>query len=319
MEVMGGRLRAVTVAVVLVAVVLVAVVLVVTTVVVAPLVPRPTPDGPAVSATSSPTLAVEKSPPPQPRPEPDPEPEPAPRDTGPTRDEVTYDVAALPIVDVFAIRPDLPVDDDPDGEFTGVSAHPRGEGAPVFPEPGSPPVAHLPPELQFGGTTVPVVEHHEHWLRVLLPGRQAPPSTGDPGQLTGWVRTADVDLVEQAARIEVDLSDRTVDVVTGEERERVATDFAWGTTSTPTPVGRTFVMTTRSEPSFAYTRGHPIIYLGIQSPTLDRFGGVSVAVTAFHYHDNRSGAVSNGCIRLAAGAIHRLAELPEGSPVTIRA
>jgi hypothetical protein len=68
----------------------------------------------------------------------------------------------------------------------------------------------------------------------------------------------------------------------------------------------------------AYTRGVPIVYLSVQSPTLDGFDGQAVAVTAFHYHDVRSGAISNGCIRLDADAMRRLAELPAGTPVHVR-
>ncbi|HAM13181.1 MAG TPA: murein L,D-transpeptidase, partial [Microbacterium sp.] len=43
-----------------------------------------------------------------------------------------------------------------------------------------------------------------------------------------------------------------------------------------------------------------------------------VAVTAFHYHDTRSGRVSNGCLRVDEAAAHALAALPLGTPVIIR-
>ena len=76
--------------------------------------------------------------------------------------------------------------------------------------------------------------------------------------------------------------------------------------------------TVRTEPSFAYTRGNPITYLSVQSPTLDGFDGGDVAVTAFHYHDTRSGRVSNGCLRVDEAAAHALAALPLGTPVIIR-
>ena len=88
--------------------------------------------------------------------------------------------------------------------------------------------------------------------------------------------------------------------------------------ATPTPLGRSFIMTVRTEPSFAYTRGNPITYLSVQSPTLDGFDGGDVAVTAFHYHDTRSGRVSNGCLRVDAAAAQVLAALPLGTPVIVR-
>jgi len=116
----------------------------------------------------------------------------------------------------------------------------------------------------------------------------------------------------------VSISARTIDIVRAGVPQRVATDFGWGTAETPTPLGRTFIMTSAVVPGYEYTRGHPIVYLGVQSPTMDGFGGAEVAVTAFHYHDDRSGAISNGCIRVDSGAIARLAELPLGTPVVIR-
>jgi hypothetical protein len=117
--------------------------------------------------------------------------------------------------------------------------------------------------------------------------------------------------------VEVSLSARTVSIVTPAGVETVAGDFGWGTDATPTPLGRTFIMHTAVVPAFGYTRGHPLVYLGVQSPTLAGFSGAPVAVTAFHYHDAHSGAISNGCLRLDAAAIDRLAQLPLGTPVIV--
>lgn len=244
---------------------------------------------------------------------------PTPTPTGFPADATAYDLAGLPRVDVFAVVPALPVDVDPTGAFTGELVRAAADLVPIFADPTAPPVAALPRDDLYDGTTLPVVEKQEHWVRVLLAGRSAVPSQGNPAQLSGWLRTADVESTTTTETIEVDIAARTLDIVdAGGARERVAADFAWGTDATPTPRGRTFVMLVRAEPSFGYTRGHPLVYLGVQSPTLDGFGGASVAVTAFHYHDQHSGAISNGCIRLDAAAIDRLAQLPTGTPVVIR-
>ena len=229
-----------------------------------------------------------------------------------------YDIGALPTVDVFAVNPALPLDDDPYGSLTAEGALPLGDGAAVFADPLGAPIGYLPRELAFDGTTAPIIERQEHWVRVLLIGRQAIPSLGDPAQVTGWLRAQDVEITPVDAVVEVGLSARTIDIVRGGVAERVATDFAWGNDATPTPLGRTYIMTTRTEPSFGYTRGYPLVYLAAQSPTLDGFGGASVAVTAFHYHDERSGPISNGCLRVDPAAIEALAQLPLGTPVTVR-
>ncbi|WP_156761873.1 L,D-transpeptidase family protein [Microbacterium karelineae] len=263
--------------------------------------PTPTPT-PTVSATPTPT--------------------PSPTPTGPPANEAEYSADGLPTVDVHAVIPELPVDDAPDDPTLGLTAAPRGEGAPVFADPTEEPVAWLLPEQRYGGTAVPIVEEHEHWAKVLLVGRQAVAGDGDPSQLTGWVRTADIGIAPNDTRIEVDLAARTIDIVAAdgddETRETIATDFGFGTEATPTPLGRSFIMLTE-QVSFEYTRGHEMVYLSVQSPTLAGFGGQPVAVTAFHYHDARSGAISNGCIRLPAEAIDRLAELPAGTPVHVSA
>ena len=262
--------------------------------------PSPTP-----SATVTPTAT--------PTPTPIPTPEPIPANT------TLYDASALPQVDVFAVIPGLPVDDDPFGALTGEDARPLAAGAPVFADPAGQPVAFLPRDLEFDGTTAPIIQREQHWVRVLLVGRQAVPSQGNPAQVTGWLRAQDVEITPLDAVVEVSISARTIDIVRAGVPERIATDFGWGAAETPTPIGRTYIMTTRVEPSFEYTRGHPLVYLAVQSPALDGFGGANAAVTAFHYHDARSGSISNGCLRVDPAAIERLAQLPLGTPVVVRA
>lgn len=247
---------------------------------------------------------------------------PSPVPTGPPANGTEYEAADLPVDDVFLVDPDLPIDDDPQGEVLPLIASPRQtEGAPVFADPEGEPVAWLPQEQTYGGTDIPVVEKHQSWVKVLLVGRQARAGEGDARQVAGWLRASDVVLTPNDVSIDVDLAAHTIDIVrhgeSGQSRERIAEDFAWGTDATPTPVGRTFIMHAESVPSLGYTRGHPIIYLGAQSTTLAGFDGQDVAVAAFHYHDVRSGAISNGCIRVGEEVTARLAELPLGTPVVI--
>jgi hypothetical protein len=242
----------------------------------------------------------------------------APPVAAPAENTASYDLSALPQITVFAVNPGLAVDTNPTDDLADERVRAIDVGAPVFAEPTGDPLAYLPRDFEFDGTTVPVVERSEHWIKVLLPGRQAVPSAGDAGQLTGWVRAQDVETLAVDVTVEVDISARTVDIVRGGVTTRVADDLGWGADATPTPIGRTFIMTTRAEPTFEYTRGHPIVYFGVQSPTLDGFGGAEVAVTAFHYHDDRSGPISNGCLRLDEAAIDALSDLPPGTPVIIR-
>ena len=238
-------------------------------------------------------------------------------ETGEPANTTSYDTASLPQIDVWTLNPALPVDDDPFGAVTGELAQPLS-AAPIFADPTGQPIGYLPREAAYGGTIVPVVVHDTHWVKVLLAGRQGLPPEGSAAQAVGWLRVTDVTLTRAESFVEVHLEARTIDIVTAAGRERVASDFAWGTPSTPTPVGRTFVMLTRVVPEFTYTRGHPLVYLGVQSPTLAGFDGGEVAVTAFHYYRERSGPNSFGCIYLDGVATDRLAQLPAGTPVLIQ-
>ena len=269
---------------------------------------QPGPAASTPSATPLPSVSALRTPTPGPTPTADAYPA---NTTG-------YDVTTLPQVNVFAVIPALPVDDDPFAAPTGETAVARGIGAPVWADPAGQPVAYVPHDFPYGGTVLPVVEKQAHWVKVLLTGRQAVPSQGDSAQVAGWLRMSDVDLSPVSESVVVSIANRTIDIVRADgTQERVATDFAWGTERTPTPVGRTFVMTTRTVPEYAYTRGYPIVYWAVQSPTLDGFDGADVAPAAFHYHDDRSGPVSNGCIRVDPDAIARLATLAPGTPVMI--
>ena len=272
---------------------------------------EPTASAPRPTASVTPTPTATPTPTPTTTPSPTPEPLAA--------NTTAYDPSTLPQVDVFSVIAGLPVDDDPFGALTGEDARPVAAGAPVFADPTGEPVALLPRDLQFDGTTVPIIQREQNWVRVLLVGRQAYPSQGNPAQVTGWLRAQDVEITPLDAVVEVSISARTIDIVRGGVAERIATDFGWGVAETPTPIGRTYIMTTRVEPSFDYTRGYPLVYLAVQSPTLDGFGGANVAVTAFHYHDARSGSISNGCLRVDPATIEKLARLPLGTPVIVRA
>lgn len=232
-------------------------------------------------------------------------------------DTTAYDLRNLPVVDVFSVNAALPIDDDPFAPTTGMVARSLGAASPVFAEPGAPPVAQLPRVQRYGDGVVPVVAAGAAWVKVLLAGRHAVPPQGDSHQTYGWMRRSDVALSSDPVRVEVSIGARTIDVVDAAGSRRVASDFAWGAPATPTPVGRTFIMMTALT-TFAYARGHAVVYLATQSPTLGGFGGVSVAVTAFHYFDVHSGPVSNGCIQLDASGIDQLARLPAGTVVDIR-
>lgn len=232
-------------------------------------------------------------------------------------DTAAYDVAALPATQVYSVIPELPIDPHPAGEVLPLMASAAAPQVPVFAAPGGQPVAHLPQAQAHDGTTLPVVEQHPHWVQVLLPARSGLPSGGVVGQTAGWLRAADVTLSENPFVVTVGLSSGTISVTQSGQSVYESVGFGYGVPATPTPIGRTFIMSVFTDPAATYARGLPTTALAVQSPTLDGFGGASVAVTAFHYHDARSGPISNGCIRVDSATAQLLAGLPLGTPVVI--
>lgn len=238
-------------------------------------------------------------------------------DSGFPANTEAYDLQALPAVDVFTLARGLPVDDAPDAPVLPLLATPLGAGAPLFADPLSAPVGRLPSSFEFNGTTVPVIEKQDNWVRVMVSGRAGLPSEGVTGQLTSWMRAADVSVVDNTISVRVSLGTPNISILDGDEVVYESAGFAIGAPATPTPTGRSFIMTTQTDPNAGYTRGHSLVYLGVQSLTLDGFAGQNNAITAFHYHDDRSGDISNGCLRVDVDTIDRLAALPLGTPVVV--
>jgi hypothetical protein len=118
--------------------------------------PAPATSAPAPSSTRTPTSSAPTS---------------TPTPTGFPANTAPYDLDALPTSDVFAVIPAIPVDDAPYGSFTGEAVRVREWAAPVFADPLAQPVSRLLRDFVYGGTTVPVVERQDHWVKVLLTAR----------------------------------------------------------------------------------------------------------------------------------------------------
>jgi hypothetical protein len=150
------------------------------------------------------------------------------------------------------------------------------------------------------------------WYRVQLPIR--------PNGSVGYVRARDVELVRVATRIEVDLSERRLELYRdGRLVDRLTT--AIGAPSTPTPTGRYYVnqRLVPGDPTGPW--GPAALGISAFSPVL-RFWpqGGPIAV---HGTDNPASighAASNGCLRVRNEDLRRLwDQVPAGTPVVIAA
>jgi lipoprotein-anchoring transpeptidase ErfK/SrfK len=148
------------------------------------------------------------------------------------------------------------------------------------------------------------------WYRVQLPLR--------PNGVTGFVRATAVGITKVHARIDVDLTARTVTLFKDGEKV-LSTRAAIGTPRTPTPVGRYYV-TQRLIPRYP---GGPF---GLGAVGISAFSNVltgwtqggPVAIHGTNQPQLLGQRVSNGCIRVHNAAIRRIfaAALP-GTPVLI--
>lgn len=163
-----------------------------------------------------------------------------------------------------------------------------------------------------GDRTLLVLEDHGDWLLVDLPVR--------PNGTTGWVRRDDVALSQHDAVVHVDLSERRL--WAWEDGHLVAEGaVAVGADDTPTPTGRFAVnhVEERADPDTLF--GAWIVGTSGFSDVLDLVDGGDPAV-AIHGTNDPSvlgDAVSLGCIRVHDEVVARLARLPLGTPVEIRA
>jgi hypothetical protein len=184
----------------------------------------------------------------------------------------------------------------------------------VYDAPGGKPRAFLPAVISGVDVTVPVVGRDRGWTAVLLPSVD---------RTIGW-------LAPGAASAVTDLHDQLV-LKRGDHQLTWLRDgvpkgswtVATGTSKTPTPLGRTFVLgrTATDGPEYA---GLDAIVLGAVPEEKEALApGLRDGHTAIHgwYHPAVFGhSVSNGCIRVPKDGLRLLlTEIPAGTPVNIMA
>lgn len=155
------------------------------------------------------------------------------------------------------------------------------------------------------------------WLQVLLPLK--------PNGQTGWVRASDVTLSTTTLVVNVDLSERRlelVDTALGPDASVVLeASVVIGAPETPTPVGNFYVtdpLDLQANPTGVY--GAYALGLSGYSEVLATFNGAppQIAIHGTNEPSQLGEAISNGCIRVSNDVVLQLAGLlPLGTPVVI--
>ena len=161
-----------------------------------------------------------------------------------------------------------------------------------------------------GPVTLLVVQDFGDWIQVAVPVR--------PNGTVGWVRSSDIQRINLAFRVVVELSTNTM-IVERAGQELYRESVASGTGNTPTPTGLFFVREVVKEAENG-PYGPYVFGLSGYSDVLVSFQGGEGAI-GIHGTDSPGLIGSNasfGCIRIANSSIRNLVRLiPLGTPVEI--
>jgi lipoprotein-anchoring transpeptidase ErfK/SrfK len=205
---------------------------------------------------------------------------------------------------------------DPAADHVSWVAQARNPTVEVFDEPdGAEPAHVLDNPNEHGAPLVFLVDGQDRsgdWLPVHLPVR--------PNGSTGFVRAADVDLVQNDFRIVVELAAHRLTVTQAGE-PIVEAPIGVGTEDTPTPGGTYYLKELLQPPSPDGPYGTYAYGLSGFSTELTEFNGGEgvIGIHGTNEPETIGTDVSHGCIRVTNDVIDRMAEvLPLGTPVEIR-
>ena len=187
-----------------------------------------------------------------------------------------------------------------------------GDSLVTYREPGGEPWwEFLAPGPGDGPRVVRVLDDSDpDWLEVSLPVK--------PNGTTGWVARSSVELSTHAARIEVDLSERTLQAWLNGELIADAS-MAIGAVDSPTPTGTFFLIHKETLAEEDPVFGHWILGTSGFSEVLPLIDG-GVPAVAIHEAVDLSllgQAVSLGCLRVSPEVAEALFALPLGALVVV--
>ncbi|QGQ21112.1 L,D-transpeptidase family protein [Cellulomonas sp. JZ18] len=235
------------------------------------------------------------------------------------------DLAALPVVDPVTVVPGLPGTDGLEQRRNDDPALGTWQTATVVRDTAGydavdgTPVGRVPAVTLDVPTVLPVLDQRGGWLRVLVASRGALPSQ-DPAQVNGrtaWIRAEDTAPSGTDWRLHLDLAARTLTIEQGEATQTVPV-IAVGAPDTPTPPVPQFVVGSQWEQPGTYTPR--VLLLSSQSETIDAYdGNTGTSATAIHTTPfARTGAISNGCIRVSDEVLDLLWDkVPAGTVLTV--
>jgi len=219
--------------------------------------------------------------------------------------------AKLPVLDYFKRPPaGFPADAEPESPAPITRALRPARKLPVYDAPGGRALAYAAPTISGVPLVMPIVGEQQGWRSVILPSAN---------RTVGWVPPTGWTAVELHDQLVVHLKTHQL-VWSRDGQVRRTWRVALGTSRTPTPRGRTFVL--------ARTRSQGAVYAGVDILALGSVpehpeavaAGLTDAHTGIHaWHDPSvfGKNVSNGCIRVPKAAQRQLVGVPPGTVVLV--
>jgi lipoprotein-anchoring transpeptidase ErfK/SrfK len=233
---------------------------------------------------------------------------PTPSETVPAAAPATGD---LPVINYGRAPRGFPADPAPMSTTALTEGlHPTRKVA-VYDAPDGRPLAYLTPTLAGLQLVMPVVARKSGWVSVVLPSAN---------RTLGWLPAGGWTITPLRDQLVVALASHTLTWYR-EGRRMQSWTVATGTSRTPTPLGRTFILGRSAAPSSVYA-GVDVFVLGaVPDDPSTLSAGLRGAHTGLHawYSSSVFGkSVSNGCIRMPrSGQQTLLAELTSGTELVV--
>lgn len=213
------------------------------------------------------------------------------------------ELARLPEAGISEQIANAPRDETDTAGTAGMIAHNR-EPVHVHAAAGGPAIAWMQPQVLSSDVWLPVIGQQPGWVRVLLPS--------GPNGATGWLATTGLDVTHTPHEVRVHRRSGRLQLFTS-GRLAGTWPVAAGTTSTPTPAGRTFLLAAVHESGLG--AASLTLALGCHSTAEP---GRRHAAVAIHPRVAASDIGPCGaCLRAPADALDALAHIPAGSLVRI--
>lgn len=219
--------------------------------------------------------------------------------------------SGLPTITYSRAPSGFPADPSPTStEFLTEAAHPTSKIL-AYDAPGGTALAYIAPTINGVAVNMPIVDRRSDWIAVLLPSAN---------RTIAWLAPNGWTTLELHDQLVIRHSTHQLIWYRDGEQQQVWT-VTLGASSTPTPLGRTFVLGQSTAESEVYA-GLNVMALGnlpdegVDVPS--SLKGAHIGIHSWYTTDTFGKSVSNGCIRVPQeGQKLLLSEIPAGTEVVV--